>query len=70
MSRPNGEVPSLEPAVQEALEFLRKLVQHAVDFASVEVKPQLVGRDENPEDAAFDNTIEVAVPAFVNQPVL
>ena len=41
-----------------------------MDFAPIEVKFQLVGRDKNPENPPFGKTVEVVVPLFVNQPLL
>ena len=41
-----------------------------MDFAPIEVKFQLVGRDKNPENPPFGNAVEVAVPPFVNQALL
>jgi hypothetical protein len=38
-----------------------------MDFAPIEVESQLVGRDQNPENPAVDNPVEVAVPLFVDQ---
>jgi hypothetical protein len=41
-----------------------------MDFAPIEVESQLVGRDQNPENPAVDNAVEVAVPLFVDQLLL
>jgi hypothetical protein len=56
--------------VQEALEFAAELVQGTMDLAAIEVESELVGRDQNPEDPALGNAIEVTVPDFVGQLLL
>jgi hypothetical protein len=66
----NGKTTGVELLVQEALEFLAELVQRAMDFAPIEVESQPAGRDENPENPPVGNAVEVAVPPFVNQPLL
>ena len=66
----NGEITGVELVVQEALEFAAKLVQGAMDLAPIEVESELVGRDQNPENPAIDNAVEVAVPLFVDQLLL
>ena len=66
----NGKTTCVEFLVQEALELLAELVQRAMDFAPIEIEPQLAGRDKNSENPPFGNAVEVAVPPFVNQPLL
>jgi hypothetical protein len=66
----NGKIAGVELLVQEALEFLAEIVQRAMDFAPIKVELQLAGRDKNPENPPFGNAVEVAVPPFVNQPLL
>jgi hypothetical protein len=56
--------------VQEVLKFAAKLVQSAMDLAPIEVESELVGRDQNPENPAIGNAVEVAVPLFVDQLLL
>jgi hypothetical protein len=41
-----------------------------VNLASIEVESELVGRDQNAENAAFGNTVEVAVPPLVHELLL
>jgi hypothetical protein len=41
-----------------------------MDLAAIEVESELVGRHQNPENPAVDNAVEVAVPLFVDQPLL
>lgn len=60
----------MELVIQKALEFLAELIKRAMDLASVKVKPQFVGCNENPENPAFDNPVEVAVPRFAKQSIL
>jgi hypothetical protein len=66
----NGEIAGVELVVQKTLELAAKLVQSAMDLAPIEVESELVGRDQNPENPAVENAVEVAVPLFVDQLLL
>ena len=69
-SKVNGEFAGVELPVQETFELAAKLVQGAVDLAPIEVESELVGRDQNPENPAVENAVEVSVPLLVDQLLL